>query len=414
MRLIRFGAPGRERPGLILPDGRRIETSSVAADYDEACFGTGGLERLARWLAEDGAAAPVVPDDARLGPPIGRPSKIVCVGLNYRDHARESGMAIPDEPVLFFKATTAITGPNDDVIIPKNASKVDWEVELAVVIGRRAAYVERAKALEHVAGYVLHNDYSERAFQLERGGQWVKGKSCDTFAPLGPFIATRDEIRDVHDAEADAVVRAIAQAGGTACFVHADVSRRADNERMIDVCVERYGRLDILFCNAGITLPKLLSHSSDEDIDRLLAVNVKGPLYAARHAIAIMLGQPDGGVLLFTASKTGLVAQTDSPVYCASKGAVVMLAKALALDYAARGIRVNALCPGIIDTPMLRQFADAMPDPGAAWAAYRAAQPLGRLGAPEECAAAALWLVSPEASFVTGVALPVDGGFTAM
>ena len=177
MRLIRFGAPGRERPGLILPDGRRIETSSVAADYDEAFFGSGGLERLARWLAEDGAAAPVVPDDARLGPPIGRPSKIVCVGLNYRDHARESGMAIPDEPVLFFKATTAITGPNDDVIIPKNASKVDWEVELAVVIGRRAAYVERAKALEHVAGYVLHNDYSERAFQLERGGQWVKGKS---------------------------------------------------------------------------------------------------------------------------------------------------------------------------------------------------------------------------------------------
>src|SRR5213595_1076786 len=199
MKLIRFGAPGRERPGLILPDGRRIETSSVAADYDEAFFGSGGLERLSRWLAEDGAAAPVVPDDARLGPPVGRPSKIVCVGLNYRDHARESGMAIPDEPVLFFKATTAITGPNDDVIIPKNASKVDWEVELAVVIGRRAAYVERPKALEHLAGYVLHNDYSERAFQLERGGQWVKGKSCDTFEPLGPFIATRDEIPDVND-----------------------------------------------------------------------------------------------------------------------------------------------------------------------------------------------------------------------
>jgi len=199
MKLIRFGPPGRERPGLILSDGRRIDASGVGADYDEAFFASGGLERLARWLAEDGAAAPVVPDDARLGPPIGRPSKIVCVGLNYRDHARESGMAIPDEPVLFFKATTAITGPNDDVIIPKNASKVDWEVELAVVIGRRAAYVERAKALEHVAGYVLHNDYSERAFQLERGGQWVKGKSCDTFAPLGPFIATRDEIRDVHE-----------------------------------------------------------------------------------------------------------------------------------------------------------------------------------------------------------------------
>src|SRR5213592_5046615 len=199
MKLIRFGAPGRERPGLILPDGRRIDASSVAADSDEAFFASGGLERLARWLAEDGAAAPVVPDDARLGPPLGRPSKIVCVGLNYRDHARESGMAIPDEPVLFFKATTAITGPNDDVIIPKNASKVDWEVELAVVIGRRAVYVERERALDHVAGYVLHNDYSERSFQLERGGQWVKGKSCDTFAPLGPFLATPDEIPDVHN-----------------------------------------------------------------------------------------------------------------------------------------------------------------------------------------------------------------------
>jgi 2,4-didehydro-3-deoxy-L-rhamnonate hydrolase len=199
MKLIRFGRPGTERPGLLLPDGRRIDTSGLGADYDEAFFGSGGLERLARWAAHEGAAAPVVPDAVRLGPPICRPSKIVCVGLNYRDHARESGMAIPDEPVLFFKATSAIVGPNDDVIIPKNGTKVDWEVELAVVIGRRAAYVERERALEHVAGYVLHNDYSERAFQLERGGQWVKGKSCDTFAPLGPFLATPDELRDVRD-----------------------------------------------------------------------------------------------------------------------------------------------------------------------------------------------------------------------
>ncbi len=249
-----------------------------------------------------------------------------------------------------------------------------------------------------------------KAAVITGAGSGIGRASALRFAQQGARLV----LADVHDAETDAVVRAIVQAGGTACFVHADVSRRADNERMIDVCVERYGRLDILFCNAGITLPKLLSHSSDEDIDRLLAVNVKGPLYAARHAIAIMLGQPDGGVLLFTASKTGLVAQTDSPVYCASKGAVVMLAKALALDYAARGIRVNALCPGIIDTPMLRRFADAMPDPAAAWTEYRAAQPMGRLGTPEECAAAALWLVSPEAGFVTGVALPVDGGFTAM
>src|SRR5437773_3460094 len=231
-------------------------------------------------------------------------------------------------------------------------------------------------------------------------------------------------LADVQDAEGEALAQVITQSGGAACFVHADVGRRADNERMIDACVARYGRLDILFCNAGINLPRLLVDSSDEEIDGLLAVNGRGPLYAARHAIPIMLGQPEGGVLLFTASKTGLVAQTDSPVYCASKGAVVMLAKALALDYAAParggggggggGIRVNALCPGIIDTPMLRHFADAMPDPDAAWAAYAAAQPLGRLGTPEECAAAALWLVSPEASFVTGVALPVDGGFTAM
>src|SRR3989454_2349050 len=199
MKLIRFGRRWQERPGLILPDERRIDASGFGADYDEAFFGSGGLERLARWLAEAGAAAPVVPDDVRLGPPICRPSKIVCIGLNYRDHARESGMAVPEEPVLFFKATTAITGPNDDVVIPRDGTKVDWEVELAVVIGHRTTYVERDRALDHVAGYLLHNDYSERSFQLERGGQWVKGKSCDTFAPLGPFLATPDEIRDVHD-----------------------------------------------------------------------------------------------------------------------------------------------------------------------------------------------------------------------
>src|SRR6266702_3389117 len=143
MKLIRFGRPGQERPGLILPDQRRIDASGFGADYDEEFFGSGGLERLAGWLAREGAAAPVVADDVRLGPPLCRPSKIVCVGLNYRDHARESGMAVPEEPVLFFKATSAITGPNDDVIIPRLGTKVDWEVELAVVIGRRAAYVGR-------------------------------------------------------------------------------------------------------------------------------------------------------------------------------------------------------------------------------------------------------------------------------
>jgi NAD(P)-dependent dehydrogenase (short-subunit alcohol dehydrogenase family) len=216
------------------------------------------------------------------------------------------------------------------------------------------------------------------------------------------------------DIEESDVAREVERRGGTARFVHGDVSRREDNERALELCVKLYGALDILFCNAGITLPKTLPASDDDEIERLLAVNLLGPTYAARRAIALMLEQPQGGTILFTASKTGLVAQTDSPVYCASKGAIVMLAKALALDYATRGIRVNALCPGIIDTPMLRRFVDAMPDPGASWAAHSAAQPMGRLGTAEECADAALWLVSAEASFVTGVALPVDGGFTAM
>ena len=199
MKLIRFGPAGAERPGVQLPDGRRIDVSAFGDDYDERFFGGDGLARLTRWVASEGANAPVVGADVRLGSPIARPSKIICVGLNYRDHAKESGMAEPAEPVLFFKSTTAIVGPNDDVVIPKGSTKTDWEVELAVVIGKRASYVAEAEAMNHIAGYVLHNDYSERVFQLERGGQWVKGKSCDTFAPLGPFIATPDEIGDVHD-----------------------------------------------------------------------------------------------------------------------------------------------------------------------------------------------------------------------
>ena len=199
MKLIRFGPAGAERPGVLLPDGRRIDTSGFGEDYSEQFLGGDGLARLARWVANEGARAPVVGDDVRLGPPIQRPSKIVCVGLNYRDHAKESGMAVPAEPVLFFKSTTAIVGPNDDVVIPKGSTKTDWEVELAVVIGQRASYVSESDAANHIAGYVLHNDYSERVFQLERGGQWVKGKSCDTFAPLGPFLATPDELGDVHD-----------------------------------------------------------------------------------------------------------------------------------------------------------------------------------------------------------------------
>lgn len=217
--------------------------------------------------------------------------------------------------------------------------------------------------------------------------------------------------------EADAcrvLAHDIEVAGGTASFIRTDVAHRAETERAIDACKERYGGVDILFCNAGVTMPKLLPETSDEEIDRVLSVNLLALMHAARYVIPVMLGQPHGGSILFTASKTGLVAQTDSPVYCASKGAVVMLAKALALDYATQKIRVNALCPGIIDTPMLHEFAETRPDPAAAWRSYEIAQPMGRLGTAEECAEAALWLVSDEASFITGVALPVDGGFTAM
>lgn len=194
MKLIRFGTPGNEKPGLQLPDGRRIDASGFGRDYDEAFFGGDGLTQLAAWAEKNAATAPPVDAGTRLGPCIARPSKIVCIGLNYADHAKESGADIPKEPILFFKATSSLVGPNDDLIIPRNSKKTDWEVELAIIVGKRASYVSEADALNHVAGYALHNDYSEREWQLERGGQWVKGKSCDTFAPLGPFLATRDEI----------------------------------------------------------------------------------------------------------------------------------------------------------------------------------------------------------------------------
>ena len=196
MKLIRFGERGEEKPGVLLEGGVRLDVSAAVADYDEEFFTGAGLENLARWLKSNGARAPRVSSDVRLGPPISRPSKIVCVGLNFRHHAAEQGAEIPREPVLFFKSSSALAGPNDNVVIPRNASKVDWEVELAVILGGKASYVPKEHALQYLAGYTLHNDYSERSFQLERGGQWVKGKSCDTFAPLGPFLATRDEIPD--------------------------------------------------------------------------------------------------------------------------------------------------------------------------------------------------------------------------
>ena len=197
MKLIRFGAPGAEKPGLILGDGARVDASAFGSDWDERFLGSDGLLRLEAWAREHAASLPRVPESERLGPCIPRPSKIVCIGLNYADHARETGAKIPDEPIIFFKATTALCGPNDDLVLPRGSVKTDWEVELAVVIGRRARYVSLEDAAAHVAGYALHNDYSERQDQLERGGQWSKGKSQDTFAPLGPFLATPDEIGDV-------------------------------------------------------------------------------------------------------------------------------------------------------------------------------------------------------------------------
>lgn len=196
MKLIRHGAIGRERPGLLLLDGTRVDASSFGEDYSESFFATAGLDRLSRWALANGAGAPRVAANVRWAAPLCRPSKIVCIGLNYRDHARETGSEIPSEPVVFLKATSAMVGPNDDLILPRGSRKTDWEVELAVVIGRRASYVDREQALDYVAGYVLHNDYSEREFQFERGGQWDKGKSADTFAPIGPVLTTRDEIAD--------------------------------------------------------------------------------------------------------------------------------------------------------------------------------------------------------------------------
>lgn len=196
MKLIRFGSVGQEKPGVIIGDDY-FDASDFGEDYNEAFFENDGLKRLQTFVDQNRNTLPKISKDIRLGSPVARPSKIICIGLNYADHAKETGAAIPKEPIIFFKSTTALIGPNDDVIIPKNSTKTDWEVELSVVIGKKASYVEESEAMNYVAGYCLHNDLSEREFQLERGGQWVKGKSCDSFAPMGPFLATKDEITDV-------------------------------------------------------------------------------------------------------------------------------------------------------------------------------------------------------------------------
>lgn len=196
MKLIRFGEAGKEKPGIMI-DEKKYDVSSFVKDFDEDFFANDGIKNLEKIAAENRLKE--ISGDVRLGAPVYKPSKIVCIGLNYAKHAKETNATPPKEPILFFKATTAICGPNDNIVIPKNSVKTDWEVELAVIIGKRALYVEENGAMDYVAGYCLHNDVSERAFQLEHSGQWVKGKSCDTFAPLGPWICTKDEIADVNN-----------------------------------------------------------------------------------------------------------------------------------------------------------------------------------------------------------------------
>ncbi len=195
MKLIRFGKEGKEKPGIHL-EGKNYDLSAFIKDYDESFFEQNGLQKLEGIVNEE--KLPLIEDGQRIGSPIARPSKILCIGLNYAKHAKETGAAIPTEPILFMKSTSSLTGPFDNIIIPKNSEKTDWEVELGVVIGKKASYVSEAEAMDYVAGYVLHNDVSERAFQLERGGTWDKGKGCDSFAPLGPWLVTKDEIPNPH------------------------------------------------------------------------------------------------------------------------------------------------------------------------------------------------------------------------
>lgn len=198
MKLIRFGSFGKEQTGVHI-DGKNYDVSAFVKEYDELFFIENGLEKLAAILEEHKGVLPEVPADVRIGAPTARPSKIVCIGLNYAKHAKETNAAIPKEPIIFMKSTTSFIGPFDTVTIPKNSVKTDWEVELAFVIGKKASYVEIEDAMNYVAGYVLHNDVSEREFQLERGGTWDKGKGCDTFAPMGPWLVTKDEVKDPHN-----------------------------------------------------------------------------------------------------------------------------------------------------------------------------------------------------------------------
>jgi len=198
MKLIRYHENGHVKTGIAIAD-KMYSTAAFGEDYNESFFGNFGLRRLADYVTSTGNNLPELPSNVVLASPVARPSKIICIGLNYADHAKETGATPPAEPVIFLKATTALAGPFDDIMLPKDSLKTDWEVELAVVIGKRASYVDEANALDYVAGYCLHNDVSERAFQLERSGTWDKGKGCDTFAPMGPYLVTPDEMPDINN-----------------------------------------------------------------------------------------------------------------------------------------------------------------------------------------------------------------------
>jgi 2,4-didehydro-3-deoxy-L-rhamnonate hydrolase len=197
MKLLRYGEVGAEKPAILLNNGTVVDVSKFINDYNEDFFSKDGIEQL-HAMVNSGklSLCPKVPDGVRIGACIARPSKVICVGLNYHLHAKETNAEVPKAPILFFKSTTSICGAFDNVVIPKNASKLDWEVELAVIIGKRASYVEVADAANYIAGYCVMNDYSERDFQLNHQGQWCKGKGCDTFGPIGPWMVTKDEVKD--------------------------------------------------------------------------------------------------------------------------------------------------------------------------------------------------------------------------
>lgn len=221
MKLLRYGAPGAEKPGMLDQDGAIRDLSDVIGDVAGQALAD---ESLAKLRELDASSLPVVEGKPRLGACVGQVGKFICIGLNYADHAAESGMALPEEPVIFFKATSAICGPNDNVEIPRSSVKSDWEVELGVVIGKHAKYVTKEQALDHVAGYCVVNDLSERDFQLHRSGQWVKGKSCDTFGPIGPWLVTRDEVADPQNLAMYLEVNGHRYQDGSTSTMHFDVA----------------------------------------------------------------------------------------------------------------------------------------------------------------------------------------------